>query len=206
MSLCQCGCGQKAPISTTNNKSKRAIKGQPRRYCKGHNPKHKEPLRRFFEHLKFIPGRTCWVWDGCSSSGYGTLQINRKAVYAHRFSYAQFNGPIPDGMLVCHSCDCRDCVSPEHLFLGDDATNTQDCIRKGRAWWQNYSSPREESILSILRRLKKPQPPRMIGKLIDMPATQVGQTLRVLLRKGLVCWNERNSTYLIKEELRDGTD
>jgi hypothetical protein len=24
---------------------------------------------------------------------------------AHRYSFSRFNGPIPDGMLVCHRCD-----------------------------------------------------------------------------------------------------
>jgi hypothetical protein len=42
------------------------------------------------------------------------------------------NGPIPDGMWVCHTCDTPPCVRPLHLFLGTNRDNSQDALAKGR--------------------------------------------------------------------------
>lgn len=76
----------------------------------------------------------CWIWTGSKySSGYGRLNIGRGVqVRAHRFMFEQMNGEIPYEMCVLHKCDVRECVNPDHLFLGTKKDNMQDCIKKGR--------------------------------------------------------------------------
>lgn len=75
----------------------------------------------------------CWIWTGNKfNSGYGLINTDSKARSAHRVSYETFNGPIPNGQLVCHKCDNKLCVNPDHLWLGTYVENMQDCKQKFR--------------------------------------------------------------------------
>lgn len=96
-------------------------------------PPFKPVLEAFNERYIPEPNSGCWLWEsGLNSNGYGILFCGGYRGYAHRFSYAHFKGPIPDGMYVCHSCDVPSCVNPDHLWLGTQVDNMRDCRRKGR--------------------------------------------------------------------------
>lgn len=81
------------------------------------------------------------MWTAhCDRQGYGTLTAmpeesakgKRWPFMAHRISFEQFRGPIPEGMCVLHKCDVPSCVNPDHLFLGSNADNMADKVAKGR--------------------------------------------------------------------------
>jgi len=51
---------------------------------------------------------------------------------AHRWSYVNFHGPVPDGMLVRHTCDNKVCVNPAHLEIGTKSDNGIDASERGQ--------------------------------------------------------------------------
>lgn len=82
---------------------------------------------------KSAPGG-CWVWTGSTNSGgYGACSISgKRMIPVHRFVYELVNGPIPAGLWCLHRCDVKRCCNPAHLWLGTDADNTADKVRKRR--------------------------------------------------------------------------
>lgn len=89
-------------------------------------------LQERFE-AKFIKSDGCWEWTASSmTTGYGQFGVGNKKIGAHRMSYLLYVNEIPAGMCVCHKCDNKNCVRPDHLFLGTKSENTHDCMEKGR--------------------------------------------------------------------------
>jgi hypothetical protein len=133
--LCECGCGSATPLIVANYAAKGRVKGQYSRFIAGHHARARssvpapERFARFFEKSE-----GCWEWRGTRRrSGHGSFNaVGNRPVLAHRYAWELQNGPIPDGMCVCHRCDNPPCVNPAHLFLGTQRDNVRDMRQKGR--------------------------------------------------------------------------
>ncbi len=97
-------------------------------------------MKRFLE--KVNKTSSCWLWTGAKQHpkrsqpiGYGVMLVRprpRYAMLAHRLSWELFRSPVPDALRVLHKCDNPPCVNPDHLFLGTQGDNMEDCVSKGR--------------------------------------------------------------------------
>ncbi len=90
------------------------------------------------EHCPEI--ENCWVWTGCTmKNGYGHLRYLDRDWLAHHFIFFVEGCDIPNGMIVCHSCDNPSCVRWSHLWLGTHKENMRDCMSKSRFYNNNWS-------------------------------------------------------------------
>jgi hypothetical protein len=125
--LCECGCGEPAPLASQTMKSRGWVKGEPIRFIHGHHPRGK--TRWFWgDHLYTVTDcghpTPCWIWNGCHDhAGYGSSRRGKP----HRVSWVLTNGPVPDGLELDHLCRQRSCCNPDHL----EAVTHLENVRRG---------------------------------------------------------------------------
>jgi very-short-patch-repair endonuclease len=117
-----------------------------------------DPIIRFLGYSDRSGGPdACWLWTSSihPQQGFGTIfdgDAKPRVQKAHRWAYAHFIGPIPEGREVGHACcteDCptpgdgdphRRCVNPRHLRLKDEPGRyAHDCARCGKSFTRHYA-------------------------------------------------------------------
>ena len=118
------------------------------------NPLMSKSEKRFWERVDIRGPNDCWFWTKALCHGYGSVRFERRICRAHRVAYELTFGKIPGGLYCCHRCDNPICCNPDHLFVGTQKDNIQDCSRKGRKHaFKGIDSPShkltEEDVLMI---------------------------------------------------------
>lgn len=99
-------------------------------------PSLRNSLGKVFEGAVAGPAG-CIIWTGrCGGGGYGTFLVAGRRTATHRAAYEAMVGPIPEGMLLDHTCHNRDetcegracihrrCINPHHLEVVTSQENT----------------------------------------------------------------------------------
>lgn len=124
-----------------------------------------------------IAASGCWNYLGLlQPNGYGIFGHHGKSSLAHRAAYSIYKGEIPDGLQVCHTCDNRKCVNPDHLFLGTQTDNEQDKVSKGRGSKgekRPLAKHTDEEISELKSRIRKGESVPKLAKEYGIPQPNV---------------------------------
>ena len=131
-----------------------------RRYAANPRPRKVRPSveDRLWARVDVRGPDECWEWQGYRMpSGHGQISGEDQVVTTtHRVAWSSANGrPVPEGLLVRHSCDNPPCCNPAHLLVGTVADNSRDAVERGRVA-RGFALPgavlSEDDVRSIRRR------------------------------------------------------
>jgi hypothetical protein len=132
------------------------------------------PEQRLEHYTRRDPISGCMIWQGKPDhEGYGRVGMRpRGKQLAHRFAWTVRNGPIPDGAIVCHRCDERRCVNPDHLFLGTHAINGADRKAKMKVLATAPAPPGPDDDRALIRIVYRGY--EMVGEVAIRPLLGLG--------------------------------
>lgn len=100
---------------------------------------------RFWKKVEKVNGK-CWNTHSFVEGNIpSSFRFRGKTYSSPRFSWIMHFGEIPVGMCICHTCDNRRCVNPDHLFLGTHKQNMEDKVKKGRAFGRFKTLSKKEA-------------------------------------------------------------
>ena len=129
---------------------------------------------------------SCWIWTGSRDKArYGRVVRGKKKFGVHRVAYEERNGPIPNGILICHKCDNPPCLNPNHLFAGTPRDNMKDMTRKGRNYIPGFKLSESDVLEIVSMLLPGTHTERMIARRFGVSQVQINAISCGRSRKGL---------------------
>lgn len=133
-----------------------------------------------------------------ANSGYPRIRLNNKLYLMHRWVWEKYNGTIPEGMCICHACDNRLCINPDHLFLGTVADNNKDMANKGRAVFQKPEWP---DIVKRITEKNRGKPSKLKGSANGNSRLTEAQVLEIRSLSGTMSKSELARRYSVDRKL-----
>ena len=134
----------------------------------------------------------CWEFIGQINKGYGKFYVPyiEKYIGAHRYSWEINSGKIPEGLLVCHKCNNKKCVRPDHLYVGSDKSNAEDVIKSnGKKDAKGSKNPAakltEEIVLECKKRVANGETYTNLAKEFGVNGVSISNAVRGISWKHL---------------------
>jgi hypothetical protein len=113
-----------------------------------------DPIERFHSKYLINDETGCWEWKKPNLyHGYGEIRIKGKTIKAHQFSYQHYNGPLVEGLIICHNCFNKKCVRPDHLRQDTLSSNSLDNVLENKQGKQILTI---ENVIEIKKSLQFP--------------------------------------------------
>lgn len=114
----------------------------------------------------------CVRWTGhLLPTGYGAFTYKGVSLRAHRLS-AKLAGLKVKDREICHTCDNRWCINPEHLISASREFNMQDAVLKKR---QNTTILSAEDVRNIRKRISNGETQVSIAELYGVCKSTIGK-------------------------------
>lgn len=136
-------------------------------------PHFKQKFLSLFPNNAFKDGQedSCWCWLGYKeNTGYGRISWGEYRYGVHQMSYIIFNGIIPNGKIVLHTCDNKACLNPRHLILGNHQQNGLDTVQRTKPIYMKLN---EECVKVIKWMLKYQNYHGLSKKLADLHGVHI---------------------------------
>ncbi len=157
---CKCSCENETIVYAMGGNLRKGFKNTCGCIYDPESPEYWKRTKIRIEKKAKFEG-DCLIWKASKNgNGYGQIFIKHKGfsrpIVASRAVWIANNGKIPQGYFICHSCDNPACIRLDHLFLGTQKDNIDDCIKKKRNSYgeKNHMSKLTEIQAKEIKNLK----------------------------------------------------